>query len=236
MTTLHFSRGSAYLPAPTIRLGVSVGAPEFEGEKLEEILSFIAANSGLKQLIVLVADTLQRHNGRLGVPNEQKRAEAKAAGDSWLERNIHIIRRLCPNVQVVRWDELLADSEYQKFRGIVDQEYSLSKRFQERIKKDVDSYLRRKSLSRNKEAYENASESSIEYFLEEIACVCVAETRFEAVEVYPGQKIAGLRYYNSGPLHPIPAIEKLKFVELSFHSRPVEASNSDVSCCEKHKS
>jgi hypothetical protein len=111
------------------RMGISVGQPYHEGEKFIAACEWVAKR--FSKVSVLVADTLQRHN-LPGGDTEWNRLISRQAGDAWLARNGKAMDIL-PNLNLVRWDDLLNDPDYLKYR----QHPAMSKCESEYIREEV---------------------------------------------------------------------------------------------------
>lgn len=85
-------------------LGISVGQPYHEGEKLEAIIEEI--NENFSRCFVEIGDSLQRYNNlMLGSSEEKAYHEAVSMGETWKERNFEIIQKLKIPYEVHSWDK-----------------------------------------------------------------------------------------------------------------------------------
>lgn len=96
----------------TCRLQISVGKPNYEGEKFEALCEWAGAR--FERTVLIVSDTLQRHNLRY-----QRNCDAATAwklsrleGETWLRRNARALHHL-RTPEIVRWDQLLMHPAYQ---------------------------------------------------------------------------------------------------------------------------
>lgn len=115
-------------------LPISVGEPYHEKETLEETLKLIRG-AGFAKCIIVVADTLQRHNFLIDSIADstfsQSEAEARARttakefGDEWLKRNQSCIDRYFADFdyQILRWDDCLAYSGFFQRFSVLDEYY-----------------------------------------------------------------------------------------------------------------
>lgn len=87
----------------TCRQHISVGQPYHEGEKLKATFEW-AAKRFTKHVIV-VADTLQRHN------MDGNAQQAKRYGDEWLQRNRDLLGIL-GSPEIIRWDDLIGSPDF----------------------------------------------------------------------------------------------------------------------------
>lgn len=95
----------------TCRLQISVGKPNYEGEKFRALCEWAAGR--FDRTVLIVSDTLQRHNVRY-----QRNCDAATAwkvsrleGDAWLKRNDAALSLLKSPI-IIRWDELLMHPDY----------------------------------------------------------------------------------------------------------------------------
>jgi tRNA-dependent cyclodipeptide synthase len=98
---------------PNVRLGVSMGNPNFSGDKLKALVAWVATND--KNLTVQLTDSLNHHN------NGGDRAAARAMGDAWLGENAAALATV--SYSLVRWDDLLTHPDYPTAHAQVQQLY-----------------------------------------------------------------------------------------------------------------
>jgi tRNA-dependent cyclodipeptide synthase len=96
--------------APEVRLQISVGKAATEGDKFYALCEWAAAR--FPRAVVIVSDTLQRHNLQFesGLPPQAAWAESAALGSEWLVRNRAALS-LLPEAHIMRWDTALAQAE-----------------------------------------------------------------------------------------------------------------------------
>lgn len=99
----------------TARLQISVGSnPKYEGDKFFAALEWCA--NRFENTILIVSDTLQRHNHALPAPAAWK--ASRLEGDRWLWRNQKALA--CFNPSITRWDEWLNHPLYPTARKQVN--------------------------------------------------------------------------------------------------------------------
>jgi tRNA-dependent cyclodipeptide synthase len=91
-------------------LGVSMTNEKCTGEYLAAIVKLIERRFKADESILLVSDTLQRHNiaYQTGRDVDDCYDEAKQMGDDWLEANRETLREaLDAGITIIRWDDAL---------------------------------------------------------------------------------------------------------------------------------
>lgn len=119
----------------TCVLPISVGQEYHEQNTLEETLKLIR-NASFLNCIIVIADTLQRHNFLIDLyddrstfsePDLKTQAQnmAKKAGDEWLQRNQPYIDQHLSDVnyQILRWDECIAYPNFNQTLSLLDNYY-----------------------------------------------------------------------------------------------------------------
>ncbi len=102
MPSISVSTPNAWAAIPHVRLGISMGNPNFTGERLGGILDWVQANG--KTLTLQVTDSLNHHN------NGGNRDAARALGDAWLADNAPVLARV--NYTLVRWYDLTGHPDF----------------------------------------------------------------------------------------------------------------------------
>lgn len=96
--------------AAEVRLQISVGKAATEGDKFYAFCEWAAAR--FPRAMVIVSDTLQRHNLQFenGLTEQAARVKSAALGSEWLVRNRAALS-LLPKAHILRWDAALAHAE-----------------------------------------------------------------------------------------------------------------------------
>lgn len=165
----------------TARLQISVGNPKHDGDKFFALAEWAAAR--FEKVILIVSDTLQRHN--LAFYNDMNAADAHqratAMGDYWLKKNYNAIDIL-PNKIVTRWNDWLDDLAYAATRDIIQAEFETNSDFRSAVEaKALEFTVRQFGLSNP-----DAINVSVKYILEELAAFALMFSSERAIDVYPG--------------------------------------------------
>jgi tRNA-dependent cyclodipeptide synthase len=169
-----------YRSYDTLRLEISIGPDYSEGEKLKAQVMWAKKNFG--RVLVLVCDTLNRHNiaREKGIDYQQAYKEALFLGEAWLFRNQQTIK----DMQIIRWDRVLNDPDYPDALLKVELLYDNNQEFRKSIDSTI-AELKRRKIARG-EKVENFEKFSVPYLLEESAGLAVAYKNYPGVSAYGG--------------------------------------------------
>jgi tRNA-dependent cyclodipeptide synthase len=182
------------------RLCISVGSPYFEGKHFASIVEWFNKQTFLVGVVVVLADTLQRHNySNTDVPASIREQQARDEGDAWLERNGAELQKLRMKVSVLRWDDVRLSARFEPLLQEINSLYVTDAQFRGAVDEDVSSYLKRKA--RKETLAPNAELISRNYFLEELCCITLMIERFPFPEAYPGPFLKSAIHLASMP-HP----------------------------------
>ncbi len=94
-----------------VRIQISVGQPNYEGDKFYAFLEW--ANTRFETVTLVVSDTLQRWNMLFEQETTVENAwnQSRQAGDEWLVRNGHMIETVS-GLHILRWDDCLHAESY----------------------------------------------------------------------------------------------------------------------------
>lgn len=206
LVTLN-SPGWAVFDAATLL--ISVGQPYHEGDKLAAAIEWSARH--FKNLHILVADTLQRHN---------ELADWLARGGAWIERNQAAWAAYGQRVTLSRWNEWLARPEYSATL--------------EQFRKAAGGGLLHAALDRDAAAFvarhrardlNAAIEQSRGYLLEELAAITLQARAFPGARVYPGPELASFRAVAQGLVSDAPpGLERQYHTAVDFKRRALAIS------------
>lgn len=172
---------------------ISVGQPNHEGKKFEATCMWAA--SKFKENILIVSDTLQRHNIKFAenLSEEEAYFVSRERGTQWLERNKDSID-LLPNLTIYRHNFWLAHKNYISNRNVVNRFYDNHKVFRElchdTINRVWQRHMERGSVQESQ--YFNFFQHSKEFLLEELAVKPIIFSKFPSLTIYPGQWISEL--------------------------------------------
>lgn len=168
------------------RLQISVGNPKHTGDKFFALTEWAAAR--FDQVILIVSDTLQRHN--IAVEHDITLDEAYQvsvlAGQRWLKENKAALDNLSPSQRVITmWDEWMMHPQYAETLKEVRGVYENSDIVRQTVNEKAQSFCMR-SASEQSIAQCRDFESSVTYILEEVAAFAVMFKETRAVDIYPG--------------------------------------------------
>ncbi|CDG96849.1 conserved hypothetical protein [Xenorhabdus bovienii str. puntauvense] len=149
----------------TALLLISVGKSYHEGFKLAATIDKIN-QSGFGRCIIVVADTLQRHNYD-GGKAQHNYAKSLALGDYWLRQNNEIIATLAIPYEIQRWDEWLRHESYRYYYDNIVNTYYTNDYYRQAVNETIRSFSERNSLITGTIEYENSFYRSLFYILEE---------------------------------------------------------------------
>jgi tRNA-dependent cyclodipeptide synthase len=182
-----------------------MGAEYFEGKKLRSLLHWV--NENFAECIILVADTLHRHNlmSKYLYSEEKARQESLEMGRSWIERNNIYINHIQPKTKLFRWDDWLLRSDTQETIVKFCELYKNEPQYRDAVHKDATNFLNRKSkrneLIRDKEYF---LKKSADYLLEESAVDTIMAPLFAAIDAYPGPELECQRLIRLGQIPQVP--------------------------------
>lgn len=184
------------------RICVSIGSPYFEGSCFTSIIDWLNSQTSLREVIIVLADTLQRHNqGDAALPALLREQQAREAGDAWLTRNRSELSNLHMKFSVFRWDDIRLSPQFEPLLAQINALYANDDKFRAAVDEDVSLYLKRKA--RKEPLAADAAIISRNYFLEELCCITIMIERFPFPEAYPGPFLKSAVHLASMP-HPGP--------------------------------
>lgn len=179
--------GCDWKGARCVRLGISVGGKNHEGERLFALMEWVAARFEVVE--ILVADSLQRHNIMFAERCDERTAMAKAleAGEQWLERNAETIG-MFEGCTIHRLEDFRKDETFGKFHRYLLELFETNADFRRLVERDIKSFWTRRSASMpdRMSEYDFFFTQSRNYILEELAIMQVWDEKSTGVEVYPG--------------------------------------------------
>jgi len=181
---IRVKEGDPWHTYDTLRLEISVGQDYHEGEKFSCTIDW--AKARFKNIVILCNDTLQRYNFSLNSQHDPQyfRKQTEQDGLNWLKRN----KQSLAGIKVVHWDHWLDHPDFayaiesardtyrenNHFRSAVDQ--SISSVYERRLKRNL-------IKSRQKERF---YQLSLDYLMEETACLALAYQSHPGISAYPG--------------------------------------------------
>lgn len=170
----------------TARLQISVGNSRHTGDKFFALTEWAAAR--FDKVVLIVSDTLQRHNIALehNISLDQAHQASLFLGKKWLKENKAAIENLSVNQrQVTLWDDWLQHEDFVQSYAEVCRVYQIDPAVQSVINAKAASFCKRKedgSLVMQGKDFD----TSVSYLLEEIAAFAIMFRAQQAVDIYPG--------------------------------------------------
>lgn len=194
--------GSAWKRSAIVRLPISVGAANHEGEAFVATLKWLATLPHIEKIYVNVCDTLQRHNlMRAGLDAERAMLQARAEGALWLARNEDALElNLTAPYEIVRWDYWLNHTAFPALLQNVEARYEADRDFHKSVEQDIASFLARFKAKNDCAGGEEAMRvSSKRYILEETAIREIQQIEQPACDIYPGTISKSMKYLSAQP-------------------------------------
>lgn len=201
--------GAAWREIRTVRLLISVGSPQHDGEKFAATVDWINRNSDvIDNVIISVNDDLQRYNFAANENRVGASIKARSMGDQWMAAHMEVIQQIKPNVQIVRWRDYMSEPEYKAFKAEIDIAYAEIPEFRDAVHTDAKAFLERQE-KKHMIAYTGEAKAALlkagqAYILEELAVFAMLVKNKPAAEVYPGSNLSSADYWikNSPPQCP----------------------------------
>ena len=181
--------GGRWKDFDTVRLEISVGGENHEGEKFAATVEWVRRR--FSRSIVCVNDTLQRFNRMFedGLSEDEARAHCAEEGRAWVRRNHAALRRL-PGMELHHWDDWMAAPGFAAVNGLTDRLRGVVPALDAAIAADIDDMWRRRQrrMPGLYADHRRAEFSALadRYIAEEIDRFAVILPRDQAVDLYPG--------------------------------------------------
>jgi tRNA-dependent cyclodipeptide synthase len=170
----------------TARLQISMNNPRHTGDKFFALTEWAAAR--FDKVILIISDTLQRHNTELeyGVSHDEARKISLMSGDQWLKDNQAALANLKPWQRVdTRWDDWLKHKDFDAAHREICRLYNTSSVFADSIITEAERFCRHYQ-DKSSSVRQRYFDASITYILEEIAAFAIMFKETPAVDIYPG--------------------------------------------------
>lgn len=165
---------------------ISVGQYYHEGEKFIVTLKEIEKN--FENATILICDSLQRHNIKIGknCSDEKALKIANNNGLEWRKRYEKIINNLTINTRIMHWDEFINSPNYNYYYSKINLYYNSDCEFKTVVKQTIGKYLTRKYKKLQiTENYRSEEKYCLDYLKEECAVrLMYKDFRFN-YHVYP---------------------------------------------------
>lgn len=211
-----------FLKSKSCIVSISVGGKAHEGEKFSATLSMV--NARFKKCLIVVGDTLQRHTLAIS-SNKQNSFElyalAKRHGDEWLQRNMQTItNELHIPYQIVRWDHWLNSDKFSNNFAKTRKLYDTNALFRRSIHQVIEKFMHRHVQRSSAIIKNNIADHSINYLLEECACMLQWFDEGYEYEVYPSKRIQALSYFFE-TAEPTRSLRLMQSAQVRFDKAPV---------------
>lgn len=181
--SIKVKNGAGWRDFNVARMHISVGQSKHEGKKLRAALDWASEN--FERVIICVNDTLQRHNIEFqGKKPDAAMAFSEAAGREWIERNLHVVRKL-PRFELIRWESWRAHQDYSAHLRRMEALYDTEPSFRLEVDSEIRSFWHRRG-NELPGSFEDFEKFSKRYLLEECAAFQIMYERDAAADVYPG--------------------------------------------------
>ena len=150
---------------------VNPGEPDYEGTKLLALIRLI--NKNFKEVDLIVADSLERHNlmlrKKLSLDNAHENANAQGA--AWRTRNEAAIAHIEIPCHIFRWDKWLLKPEYEPYRQELFMLYWNDPEYKATMTYSIQEYLSHPARRDAQIPYAQAFMSCLNYLTEECAVI-----------------------------------------------------------------
>jgi tRNA-dependent cyclodipeptide synthase len=148
---------------------VSVGEPEYEGEKLLALVALV--NKHFNSADLVIADSLQRHSLMIqdNLSMDDAHERAKALGAAWIHRNRRVLEQLKKPCEISRWDVWLQKLENVTHRKELYHLYANDIDYKKAMDNSINGYLTRSTRYTNCMTHEQAFMHCVDYLIEECA-------------------------------------------------------------------
>jgi hypothetical protein len=171
-------------------LGVSMTNEKCTGEYLAAIVKLIERRFKADESVLLISDTLQRHNisYRTGRHVDDCYDDAKEMGDNWFEANKQTLREvLNAGIKIVRWDDALTMMDVAGTNEFVSELVDMDDEFSAHMVDSVQMFLGRRDRDDTGE-YGSPKHLAVceRFVLEELGVIGALASQFGYL-LYPGQ-------------------------------------------------
>jgi len=177
---------SAWQDHSVARLQISVGNPKHTGDKFFALAEWAAAR--FDRVILIVSDTLQRHNIAVeyGISLDEAYQVSVLAGQRWLKENKAALDNFAPGQgRVTLWDDWMAHAYYAETLKEIRQLYGTSLAVRQAVNEKAESFCQRQASEQSITQCRDF-DSSVAYILEEVAAFAVMFKETRGIDVYPG--------------------------------------------------
>lgn len=215
---VEVQRGGDWKQQSALRLGISVGNPSHEGEKLAALVEWAAAR--FDTVNVLVADSLQRHNlmAESAISEDEAMLQAQEAGADWIARNRAMLDKL-PLARLYRFDDFRLHTDFMKMHRLLCGLYERNMRFRKLIDGDAQAFLERRKQREGADKIDDERflKASRAYLIEELVVMKIFHEDCPGVEVYPGKFIQAITSPERHKIDGFPeSLREYRMIEVDF--------------------
>ena len=172
-------------------LPISVGQPYHEAGKMLATAGLI--NKYFSKCIIVVCDSLQRHNAALYGNQDAASAyeEALKAGESWLKRNAKMFEQIAIPIELVRWNNWYKSEKYPLYLEKIEEMLRTDNNFSAILNNYANAFVEQHLAHYDEKIFSESIEKVIatckNYLKEEAAVLCMwhDEGKYDFL-AYPG--------------------------------------------------
>lgn len=167
----------------TARLQISVGQPKHTGEKFKTLTEW--ASMRFDKVVLIVSDTLQRHNIAFneGISLEDAHRRAWIMGQEWIRENRAAIDLISPHKRIIAtWEDWITHPDYQTEKDAIMELFRTDENFRATVRNKATEFSSKRGSIRD---FSAAYQVSLTYLLEEIPAFKLM-MRDGGVDIYPG--------------------------------------------------
>jgi len=164
----------------TARLQISVGNPKHEGDKFFALTEWAAGR--FDKVILIVSDTLQRHNlaQDKGIDMKDAHDVALLEGQKWLRDNKAALENIAPAKRIMtQWDDWMSHVDFAATYAEIKNAYLENDSIKNTVVEKAQSFWER-------HGFKGTMETSVSYILEELAAFAIMFRETPAIDIYPG--------------------------------------------------
>jgi len=164
----------------TARLQISVGNPKHDGDKFFALTEWAAGR--FDKVILIVSDTLQRHNLAQDKEIDMKDAYdvALLEGQIWLRDNKAAIENIPSAKRVLTvWDDWMSHPDFASTHAEIKNIYLTEDSVKYSVLEKAENFWARHD-------FKGTIDTSVSYILEELAAFAIMFKESSAIDIYPG--------------------------------------------------
>jgi hypothetical protein len=165
---------------------ISVGQPYHEGEKLSATIELVSKK--FKSCTIMLCDTLQKYNLTDYLDEQQAYELSLKNGTEWLERNYMLYSKLAIPYDILRWNDIINDGDFNMSLQEIEKLYHSDTEYQETFSRTIKEYISRIANRKEKICLEKKYADSLIYLKEECAGMLIWAKMGFNFEIYPNKR------------------------------------------------